>query len=196
MQIELQALTGSDIALHIDALAKLRIAVFREYPYLYDGDAAYEAGYLENYARHDSNLCVVALCGDEIVGASTAMWMKHAEPPFQAPFEDSGIEVHNIFYFGESVLLPEYRGRGIGRCFFDLRETRARSLGASVTAFCAVDRPDDHPARPENYRPLHGFWRSLGYTHHPQWVARIKWRESGQAEETEKTLSYWIKRRE
>ena len=31
-------LTGAAITPYIDALAQLRIAIFREYPYLYDGD--------------------------------------------------------------------------------------------------------------------------------------------------------------
>lgn len=193
MEIQLQTLTGSSIAEHIDALARLRIAVFKEYPYLYDGDAAYEAEYLANYAEHDTNLCVIALCNDEIVGASTAMWMKHAEPEFQQCFIDAGMPIGNIFYFGESVLLPAYRGKGIGHRFFDLREEHARSLGAAVTAFCAVDRPADHPARPADYRPLDAFWRRRGYVHHPEWVARIKWREIGQKAETEKTLSFWVR---
>lgn len=119
MKIQLQSLTGTDIAAHIEVLSKLRIAVFREYPYLYDGDPAYEAGYLANYARRDANLCVIARCGGKIVGASTAMRLKDAEPAFQACFREAGMAVDDIFYFGESVLLPEYRGRGTGRRFFE-----------------------------------------------------------------------------
>ncbi len=33
-------LSGSQIAPYIDELAQLRITVFREFPYLYDGDEA------------------------------------------------------------------------------------------------------------------------------------------------------------
>ena len=32
-------------------VAALRIAVFRDWPYLYDGDADYEARYLDTYAQ-------------------------------------------------------------------------------------------------------------------------------------------------
>ena len=35
--------TGSDIAPHVEDLARLRIEVFREFPYLYDGDATTSA---------------------------------------------------------------------------------------------------------------------------------------------------------
>jgi GNAT superfamily N-acetyltransferase len=122
------------------------------------------------------------------------MWKENGEPGCQQCLIDAGLPIEDIFYFGESVLRPEFRGKGIGHRFFDLREKHARSLGATVTAFCAVDRPADHPARPADYRPLDAFWRRRGYVHHPEWVARIRWREIGQAAETEKTLSYRVKR--
>lgn len=38
MTLEIQPLTGSDIGRYINALAHLRIEVFRSVPYLYDGD--------------------------------------------------------------------------------------------------------------------------------------------------------------
>ena len=76
----------------------------------------------------------------------------------------SGFDVASIFYCGESVLEPAYRGHGIGHRFFDLREAHARALGGfrSIT-FCAVVRPPDHPQRPAEYRPLDAFWRKRGY---------------------------------
>ncbi len=38
-----------------------------------------------------------------------------------------------MFFFDESVLLPAYRGRGLGRpCFFDHREAHARGLGRKI----------------------------------------------------------------
>jgi predicted GNAT superfamily acetyltransferase len=53
-------------------LARLRVTVFRDWPYLYDGDAAYERGYLARYARGDS-IVVAAFDGDRMVGAATGM---------------------------------------------------------------------------------------------------------------------------
>ena len=42
-------LTGDSVGAVLDDLARLRIAVFRDWPYLYDGDPAYERDYLRAY---------------------------------------------------------------------------------------------------------------------------------------------------
>jgi hypothetical protein len=47
----------------------------------------------------------------------------------KAPFIAAGGNVDHIFYFGESVLLPQFRGMGIGHHFFDEREAAARAAG-------------------------------------------------------------------
>ena len=43
MTIDVAPMTGAGLADVLPALAELRITVFRAFPYLYDGDAAYEA---------------------------------------------------------------------------------------------------------------------------------------------------------
>ena len=40
MSLELKPLTGEALSAALPGLAKLRITVFRAWPYLYDGDAA------------------------------------------------------------------------------------------------------------------------------------------------------------
>src|SRR3546814_19537468 len=75
-------------------------------------------------------------------------------------FLAAGIDVRSLFYFGESVLLPQFRWLGVGHRFFDEREAAARSAGATGATFCAVDRDPDHPARPSETRDLTPFWRS------------------------------------
>ena len=64
-------------------------------------------------------------------------------PEFRKPFLDAGLAVDNYLYFGESIVLPEWRGVGLGKEFFARREEHARRLGLTATAFCAVDRPED-----------------------------------------------------
>ena len=44
--IQTRILTGNAVGEVLDDLARLRIAVFRDWPYLYDGDVAYERDYL------------------------------------------------------------------------------------------------------------------------------------------------------
>lgn len=186
-------LTGDALIAALPDVAALRIAVFREWPYLYDGDLEYEENYLRVYADNPRAILVAALDGDRLVGASTGLPLMGHDTAFNAAFSDGVFPEDQVFYCAESVLLPDYRGRGLGHAFFDHREKHARSLGFRYSAFCAVDRPSDHPLRPKTYRPLNPFWTARGYTHHPSRVARFEWKDVDQTMETEKTLSFWIK---
>ena len=193
MTIAVRPLTGAEIEAALGDLAQLRIAVFAAYPYLYDGDAAYEAEYLKEFVEAPDAVLVAAFDGQRIVGAATAspMWAQKAE--FRAPFEQRGIETDRLFYFGESVLLPEYRGHGIGHAFFDHREAQARKCGATAATFAAVIRPADHPARPEGYTPLDAFWTRRGYAPVPGFVTELAWKDHGEAEESPKPMQYWMR---
>ena len=71
--LRLETLTGDAILPHLPALARLRIAVFRDWPYLYDGDEGYERDYLATYARAPGAAVVIAFAGAEPVGASTCL---------------------------------------------------------------------------------------------------------------------------
>ncbi len=99
----------------------------------------------------------------------------------------AGFDIASIFYCGELVLDPAYRGHGLGHRFFDLREAHARALGGfhSIT-FCAVVRPPDHPLRPAEYRPLDAFWRKRGYAPVDGLIASFSWKDIDQAGATNK----------
>jgi GNAT superfamily N-acetyltransferase len=186
-------LTGSEILPYIDALAELRITVFREFPYLYDGSFTYEQKYLKRYTSSNKTVVVLAMDSDKVVGASTGMPMSDEDPMVWRPFESAGLDRNAHFYFGESVLLKEYRGQGIGVRFFEEREAHALGLGFKLTTFCAVDRPDDHPRRPAEYKPLHSFWNKRGYVIHPELKATFKWQDLDEDTESDKQLTFWIK---
>jgi len=194
MSIAVRPLTGEEIAGRLKDLAALRIAVFAAYPYLYDGDEEYEAEYLREFAAAPDAVLVAAFDGGRIAGAATASPMWAQKPEFRAPFEAHGIDTSTLFYFGESVLLPEYRGHGIGHAFFDHREEAARAAGATAAAFAAVIRPEDHPARPAGYSPLDAFWRKRGYEPVPGLTTRLAWKEHGESEESPKPMQYWMRR--
>lgn len=185
---------GADIAPFIDDLARLRISVFRAFPYLYEGTVDYEKTYVATYAASPDSVFVLALDGDKVVGASTGLPMADETEAFKAPFVNGGFDPRRIFYFGESVLLPEYRGQGIGVRFFEEREAHAARLEKmDVCCFCAVERPLDHPLRPADYQPLDAFWSHRGYRHHPELRTEYVWRDVGEAQETAKPMSFWMK---
>jgi GNAT superfamily N-acetyltransferase len=193
--IRLETLAGAAIMAVVPDLARLRVAVFRDWPYLYDGDDAYERRYLAKYAGMDDATVVVARDGDRVVGASTALPLVKAEADMRAPFRAAGLDPRDWYYFGESVLEPACRGRGVGVAFFHAREARAAALGYRRTAFCAVERPADHPLRPPGHVPLDAFWMRRGYTRRPDLRASFSWRDIGDAAETAHPMVFWTRQR-
>ena len=193
MTIRVAPLSGAALAAALGDLADLRIAVFAAYPYLYAGDPGYEAAYLKEFTAARDAVLVAAFDGSRIVGAATASPMRAQKPEIRTPFEARGIDPAGLFYFGESVLLPDYRGRGIGHAFFDHREAQARQCGATAATFAAVIRPEDHPARPAGYTPLDAFWTGRGYAPVPGLVTQLAWQEHGEAGESPKPMQYWIR---
>lgn len=187
------AIPEKDRAAALPDVARLRIAVFRDWPYLYDGDEAYEAQYLRPYAESPGAIIAGAWDGARLVGASTGSPLEDHAEEFAAPFRAAGLRVEEFYYCAESVLLPEYRGQGAGKAFFTLREEKARALGRRKICFCSVIRPADHPARPADYQPLDGFWRAIGYQPAEGLTARLAWKDIGEAEESEKSLQFWMK---
>lgn len=112
----------------------------------------------------------------------------------QAPFHAASLDPASIFYFGESVLLSRYRGRGVGVTFFREREAHARAVSdARFAAFCAVIRDMDDPRRPAGATTLDPFWQKRGYAPVKDLICRMRWRETGRAGDTENRLQVWMK---
>nr|WP_309501332.1 GNAT family N-acetyltransferase [uncultured Roseovarius sp.] len=191
--IETRALRGPALEAVLDDLARLRITVFRSYPYLYDGDVAYEQRYLQTYRDSPNAILIGAFDGARLVGASTGAPMEDHADDFAQAFAGLDIPLSDIFYCAESVLLPDYRGQGIGHAFFDAREAHARALGRRHSAFCAVTRPAGHPLCPEGYTPLDRFWTGRGYAKMPGAVAQFRWKDIDQPEETDHALQFWMR---
>ena len=192
---ELKVMTcqGSASNVYTEALARLRIRVFRDFPYLYAGDPGYEADYLGRYTANPASFFVLAFDQDELVGAATGQPLKDEVNEFRHPFEAQGIEPEHVFYYGESVLDQSYRGQGIGKRFMAEREQHARQQGFKVAAFCAVERPDNHPLKPADYQPLHGFWQAYGYQRRPELTTTFAWQDIGEKHESDKPMVLWTK---
>ena len=194
MAISVEALTDTALQSALPDLARLRIAVFRDWPYLYDGSLEYEQKYLSRFAASRDTIVVIARDGGKIVGASTASPMTGHADEFAAAFRAKGLDPLDVYYFGESVLLPAYRGQGIGHSFFGHREARARYHGRFThTAFCSVVRPLTHPLRPKGARTLEAFWRGRGYAPHPGLTADLSWKDIDQPAATDKPMQFWTK---
>ncbi len=191
-ELTIQRFKGEQAVSFIDKLAKLRITVFKEYPYLYQGNMDDERDYLKTYI-HKESILVIVKNGSDVVGVSTAIPLAFETEQCQKPFIDQNLPINKIFYFGESVLLPQYRGRGIYRQFFHERENAAVGYGSQMAAFCAVVRDENDPRRPKDYVPLDTIWQHFGYQPHPELQAFYEWQEIDSNKQTSKPMIFWTK---
>jgi GNAT superfamily N-acetyltransferase len=153
MTLAVRRLTRSEAEAAFDDLARLRIEVFRDFPYLYDGDLDYERRYLATYLSQEGAAIIGAFDGSRLVGAATASPLANHFAEFAQPFAERGLDVADFYYFGESVLEKAYRGRGIGVRFFEEREKAARQDGFTRCIFSAVVRPA-RPSAPARGLPV------------------------------------------
>lgn len=192
--IHIRSFRGKQAMEYIPDLARLRMEVFRDFPYLYDGNLAYERSYLERLIQCHDSILVVAFDRERVIGVSTGLPLVGETENIQQPWVDQGHDIRKIFYYGESVLQKEYRGRGIGVSFFEEREKWARALNSfQLLTFCAVVRAPDHPMRPANYLNLEAFWMKRGFSKTPNTLCQISWLDIGAKAESKKYLHFWTK---
>jgi GNAT superfamily N-acetyltransferase len=191
MSVEVRTLARDEVARRLNDLATLRITVFREWPYLYDGEIEYEQAYLRPYTESAAAIVAGAFDGAALVGACTGTPLTDHQDGVADAVAEAGLAPRDVFYFAESVLLPAFQGRGIGHAFFDVRERHARRHAYRHVVFASVIRPDDHPMRPHRHRDLGAFWRGRGYAPIDGPAARLSWRDVGDDRETEKRLRLW-----
>jgi GNAT superfamily N-acetyltransferase len=213
--VSLHEVRGNAIGDYIDALAQLRIAVFREYPYLYDGDMTYERAYLAPMERSTDALVMLVRDETDIVGFVSATPLNETHQELREPFTRSAIDPARVFYLAEFVLLPFYRGRGLGKQlmaqslnFADTlnRENRSPQTGPhqrfDFIALCAVDRSGELSSSryrpPADYHSPDPLWRSAGFRRAgeegiPSLTASFSWREVGHHEESLHPMIFWLK---
>lgn len=177
-----------------DDLAQLRIEVFRDFPYLYEGDLEYERQYLSTFMKSPGAAVIGALDGARLVGAATASPLADHFDAFGKPFRERGLDPADYFYFGESVLRRNHRGKGIGVRFFEERERAAREQDFGACVFASVVRQAGHPARPDDYVPLNAFWTKRGYARIEGLATYFSWRDIGDDAETAKPMEFWSRR--
>lgn len=190
----IQILHGKKIAPYLEAIATLRINIFREFPYLYDGSMEYEKNYLKTYTQSPESIAILVFDRDQLVGASTGLPLKDETAEFKAPFLQHRYHPSRIFYCGESILIQNYRGRGIYSTFMKERENHAKQIGRFDTiCFCGVERPDNHPLRPIDYLPLDPIWTKFGYQKHPELSTHYHWKDLNENNESAKKMVFWLK---
>ncbi|MCH9613369.1 MAG: hypothetical protein SP1CHLAM54_03680 [Chlamydiia bacterium] len=189
--LDISVKRGEELLEIIPDIAKLRIEVFAEWPYRYEGDLTYEEKYVKKFAQSEEAFCVVAKDGDKVVGVSTALPLKDEEEKMQLPFREKGYDVDTFFYLSDTVLQKEYRGQGIGGRLVQMRMLEA-SLDPRYTHLCvaSIER-DDVPEG--SCKDLSQSRRHMGFVRDPDLVVWYDWKEIGDEVETPHPLIFWIK---
>jgi GNAT superfamily N-acetyltransferase len=194
MTLRLATFIGRNVVPVLPDLARLCTVVFRDWPHLYDGDGRYDVDHLQALAASPRSGLIMAFDGETPVGAATCLPIMDATANFRAPFRARGWPADRFFYLAESVLLPSYRGQGVGAAFFALREAHICAVSScDFACFYAIERPADHPCRPAAATSLDTFWRRRGYAPVPGFQCTMRWKEIGRTFESDFTLQLWAK---
>ena len=192
--VKIETLRGREIIPYIHKIAALRIAIFREYPYLYEGDMSYEERYLLMYSRTDDAMLVIVEDNHEVVGAITGLPLTESMEEIKGLFIEKNIPAERIFYLGEIMLLREFRSKNIGYMLYQQFERAVKELKFyEKIALCEVVRTKNDLRKPGDYKSLNSFWNRQGYVKHPNLVADFSWKEIGTIEETKHPMVFWIK---
>jgi GNAT superfamily N-acetyltransferase len=188
-----QLLTGSAVADSLADLASLRILIFQEFPYLYDGRREDELRYLKLYAEAPEAFVIIVTDSGKVVGAATGIPLRHEHQGLIEPFAGSVYPVDEIYYVGELLLYPAYRNQGLGLRLVTQIEDQVRSLGTYRYLTCAtVVRSDDHPRRPTQNLPIDRFLARTGFRPLPGMTTEFSWRENDGVTRTH-PMKFWIK---
>ncbi len=189
-------LRGKEINPYIQEIANLRINVFKEYPYLYEGSFAYEEKYLQTYINSPRSLFILVKDKSKYIAASSCIPLLDEETKLQKPFLENNFELKKIFYLGESIVLKDYRGRGIGKSFFEKRHKHAlkTTKDLQITTFCSVVRDKSYDnKKAESYRANDSLWTKVGYERQDKLIAEYKWPDIGENKESIKKMIFWTR---
>jgi hypothetical protein len=98
--LRIQTFRGADFLPYLKEVAALRIAVFRSYPYLYDGSMAYEEEYLQTYTGSTNSAVILAFDQGKVVGASTCIPMAEETEGVKQAFLSSPYPIDKVLYLG------------------------------------------------------------------------------------------------
>jgi GNAT superfamily N-acetyltransferase len=191
IRASMQIIRGPEIENHIDDLGRFRIKIFREYPYLYDGNIEFERVYLDPYSRNPESLLLILQDARGIIGACTGTPLTGEDNDFQNAF--MGENKDEIYYIGAVILRADSRGQKLGSRLLSTALSLIDMKRFKKTSLCTVDRGLNHPRRPGNYCPPDCLWEKYGFVKSTNLLAYLAWTDIGQKIETKKPMNIWFK---
>lgn len=193
MNISELMLQGADIQGHLEEIARLRLSIFREYPYLYDGKMEYELKYLQHYASKDEATVIVSSYENQLAGAVTAIPLQYESEEMIAPVAATSYPVERIYYIGELLFYPDYRNKGLGTRLLSRIEQHVLDQQDYDYLVCAtVMRPEGHPLIPAGYVPIERFLQHNRFAKLPGVTTHSAWKETDGIRRHHE-MQFWLK---
>lgn len=193
----IKVLVNSELQKILPFIVEQRIALFREYPYLYEGNAKEENTYITWFSKLPHSAVAVAYLGKNPVGFITGTGFTGFSEHFEGSidlFKRADLNPSAYYYIAEIVILPSYRGNHLSKRLFDALEAYAYKCGYTASCF-VTESHDVHPLKPKNYRSLKPLWTGLGYAKSSLFI-HFSWltiQPNNSAVQQEHKLDYWIK---
>ncbi len=194
----IHVLIGTEVRSLIPFVAQQRIAIFREYPYLYEGNIDEEYRYLDWFSKLSQSAVAVAYVDNNPVGFITGTSFVEFDAHFngsQDIFKAAGLNPEDYYYFSEVIVMPEHRGHNLCTQLFQALERVAHHQFGYTKGCFVTESHKEHPLKPKNYKELDPLWTALGYAK-TSMAIHFRWttiQPQGQAKEKEHSMHYWIK---
>ena len=108
--IDVRALRGEALEAALDDVARLRIAVFRKWPYLYDGTLEYERNYLTTY-RDNPGALLIGPPGVTKSHAAKALALSAVQRGFKVLYREAHTLIEEIHLARELGEIKKYRSQ-------------------------------------------------------------------------------------
>ena len=167
MDVSYQLFAGQDLYAWIECIGQWRIDTFCHFPYLYSGNIENEQKYMRAFASGSNAFLCVAFVANAPVGIITASPLLTDKSiakgsPAEA-FQHKGLNPAEYFYLGEVIVLPEFRGAGVGIELLRRAEQEVQRRKFSHLALLCVERSEQHPLRPKDYSAPDPLWIRMGF---------------------------------
>lgn len=186
------------LAHYSSLLSSWRISSFRDFPYLYEGNAEYEEEYLNGFCANSRSVMFRAYCNAETIALLSGLPLESSFEIIQETAALSAlceVPCHDMFYISEVIVHPEYQGRGLARTLMKQAEEYAATQGYRAACFLTVVRDNHDPRKPAYYYDPDLIWSRFGYTRTTittsfDWPTR---QLDGTVRNTAHELVYWFK---
>lgn len=190
--IEVKILKSNEAGPYLDQIIKLQTSNFEQFPYLYSSSKEGDLYYISPYLKSSNSTFMLLLYQKELVGLSLSIPLPESFQDIKELFTENKLDINQYLYVGTITLSEKIRNWYL---VYDVMKTHyktATNLGLSYLTALTVDRPDDHPMRPLNYRSPDKLWQRFGWHKYSSLKLQSNWIQTDTNQEESNTLSIWI----